>query len=78
MEEERLAIYLMDKEGNYSQPAWIPVSEVAERLHVEARNYHEIRVVDADDKLCFQMVRGEVVFPRKDILLQYLQKQEKP
>jgi len=78
MAEEKLAVYLMDRQGNYDEPIWLPVSEVAERMHREARKYHEIRVVDADDKLCLQLVEGKVVFPRTDILFGYLQRQGHP
>jgi len=75
MPEERLAIYFMDEQGYYNEPIWLPASEVAEKVRSEVRNYHEIRVVDADDKLCFRVVKGEVVFPRKDVLLEYLRRQ---
>jgi len=73
--QEKLAVYLIDKEGRYDDPQWMTAVEVPDFVRRECRNYHEIRVVDRGDCLCMHVVEGEVLYPDKAAMVEYWQKQ---
>ena len=73
---EKMAVYLMDEQGRYDDPAWMEAREVVAFVTSQCRNYHEIRVCDGGDNLCMHVIDGRMLYPDRNTIAAYWQKRK--
>lgn len=70
-EEEKFAVYLMDREGKHQGATWLDIESALDMVRQEMKDYYEVRITDESDFMIFKAVEGRIIFPSQLDIIAY-------